>query len=40
MEEFNVKVKFSDGQYVIVEVEAENEDEALNKAMPISLEIK
>jgi hypothetical protein len=40
MKDYNVEVKFIDGTKVIVEVEAENEDEALDKAMPISLNIR
>lgn len=40
MQEYKVKVKFSDGQYVIIEVEAEDESDALNKAMPVDLEIR
>jgi hypothetical protein len=40
VKEFEVEVKFIDGSKVIVEVEAEDENEALDKAMPISLNIR
>jgi hypothetical protein len=39
MKEYNIEVKFIDGTKVIIEVEAENENEALDKAMPINLKI-
>lgn len=39
LKEYDVEVKFIDGTTVVIEVEAENEDEALEKAMPISLRI-
>lgn len=37
MKVFNVEVSFIDGTTVTIEVEAENEDEALEKAMPTNL---
>lgn len=40
METHNVEVRFIDGTKVIIEVEASNEEEALEKAMPISLNIR
>lgn len=36
---YEVEVKFIDGTTVIIEVEASNEEEALQQAMPISLKI-
>jgi hypothetical protein len=36
MEKYDVEVTFYDGTTVIIEVEAENESEAIEKAMPIS----
>lgn len=39
MEEYVVKVKFSDGSTVFVDVEANDEGEALDKAMPVELDI-
>lgn len=39
MKEYNVEVEFIDGTKVVIEVEAENEQEALDKAMPINLRI-
>lgn len=36
---YTVKVRFSDGEVAFIEVEATSEDDALNSAMPISLEI-
>lgn len=40
VKEYSVEVKFIDGTKVVIEVEAENEDEALDKAMPISLNLR
>jgi hypothetical protein len=39
MKEYIVEVKFIDGTIVNIEVEAENDDDALNMAMPISLRL-
>ena len=39
MEIYEVEVKFIDGTKVTIEVEAENESEALDKAMPIEIRI-
>jgi hypothetical protein len=39
MQTYEVEVKFIDGTTVTIEVEAENENEALDKAMPISMRI-
>jgi hypothetical protein len=39
MQTYEVEVKFIDGTTVVIEVEAKNEDDALTKAMPISLRI-
>ncbi|CAM3732094.1 hypothetical protein MEZE111188_05700 [Mesobacillus zeae] len=39
MNEYDVEVKFIDGTTVIIKVEAKDEDEALEKAMPISLRL-
>jgi hypothetical protein len=40
MKEYNIEVKFIDGTKVVIEVEAEDEHEALDKAMPIELNIR
>lgn len=39
MKTFYVEVEFIDGTIVTIEVEAENETEALNKAMPINFKV-
>lgn len=39
METYEVELSFIDGTTIIIEEEAESEDDALNKAMPISLRI-
>lgn len=39
MKTFNVEVSFIDGTTVTIEVEAENIDEALDKAMPINFRV-
>ena len=39
MKEYSVEVEFIDGTKVVIEIEAENEQEALEKAMPINLRV-
>ncbi len=39
MKEYSVEVEFIDGTKVVIEVEAESESEALEKAMPINLRV-
>lgn len=39
METYEVEVEFIDGTSVTIVVEAENEEDALRKAMPINLRI-
>lgn len=39
MQTYEVEVKFIDGTTVTIEVEAENENEALDKAMPIGFRV-
>lgn len=39
MKEYEILVEFIDGNTIVIEVEAENEEEALNKAMPINLRV-
>lgn len=36
LEKYDVEVTFCDGTTVVIEVEAENESEAIEKVMPIS----
>lgn len=38
MKEYTVYIKFIDGGEAEVDVEAENENQAMDKAMPMSLE--
>jgi hypothetical protein len=40
MKEYDIEVKFIDGTKVIVEIEADSEEEALNNAMPVSFTIR
>lgn len=39
METYEVELSFIDGTTVVIEIEADSEDDALNKAMPIGLRI-
>ncbi len=39
MKEYSVEVKFIDGTTVTIEVEANDEDEALDKATPIGYRV-